>query len=159
MRFYGELADTELISCCQQCDLAALPNRDVDGDFEGFGMVLVEAQACGRPVLAGASGGAPETLRDGETGRVVRCEEPSAIAAAVIAMLADVEKLERMGIAARAWAVERFNWDAIAAKAEAVFGEMRSRATKACDFDWGNEGGDERLSESTKWVIGREAGS
>jgi len=46
--------DEDLIHCYQQCDLFALPNREVNGDFEGFGMVLLEAQACGRPVLAGA---------------------------------------------------------------------------------------------------------
>ena len=58
----GEPSDAELIECYQQCDLFVLPNRTVDGDFEGFGMVLVEAQACGRPVIAGNSGGTRETM-------------------------------------------------------------------------------------------------
>jgi phosphatidylinositol alpha-1,6-mannosyltransferase len=131
VRFHGELGDAELIECYQQCDLAALPNREVNGDFEGFGMVLVEAQACGRPVLAGASGGAPETLRDGETGRIVCCDDPNVIAEAVIDMLSDADALDRMGAAARSWAVERFDWDKIAAMAEAVFTELKSGSSAA----------------------------
>ncbi|MHC4878863.1 MAG: glycosyltransferase family 4 protein, partial [Planctomycetota bacterium] len=63
----GEVDDSTMISCYQQCDLFALPNRQVGRDIEGFGMVLVEAQSCARAVLAGASGGTRETMRIGET--------------------------------------------------------------------------------------------
>jgi phosphatidylinositol alpha-1,6-mannosyltransferase len=139
VRFHGELGDAELIECYQQCDLAALPNREVNGDFEGFGMVLVEAQACGRPVLAGASGGAPETLRDGETGRIVCCDDPNVIADAVIDMLSDANALDRMGAAARSWAVERFDWDRIAALAGAEFTELRSGSSAAASAPTGTK--------------------
>ena len=53
----GEPNDADLVNCYQQCDLFVLPNRQVGWDIEGFGMVLLEAQACGKPVIAGASGG------------------------------------------------------------------------------------------------------
>ena len=56
VEFRGTPKDGELLSCYQQCDLFALPNRRQGWDFEGFGIVLLEAQACGRPVLAGADG-------------------------------------------------------------------------------------------------------
>jgi phosphatidylinositol alpha-1,6-mannosyltransferase len=121
VRFHGELNDDELIQCYQQCDLAALPNRDVNGDFEGFGMVLVEAQACGRPVLAGNSGGTAETLKDGITGRLVDCTTPDSLALALIDMLSNRDHLEDMGRAARMWATERFDWRNIAASAATVF--------------------------------------
>lgn len=121
VQFLGEVDDADAVHCYQQCDLFALPNRQVGLDIEGFGMVLLEAQACGRPVLAGASGGTAETMRPGETGRVVPCEEPEALAEAVIDLLTDPELLDRMGRAARHWAVERFDWEALGRQARAVF--------------------------------------
>ena len=121
VRFHGGLDDRELIECYQQCDLLALPNREVNGDFEGFGMVLVEAQACGRPVLAGTSGGTAETMRPGETGCLVNCNEPEPVAQALADLLSDPMKLERMGAAARQWAVEQFDWNMIAGRAAEVF--------------------------------------
>ena len=71
-------------------------------------MVLLEAQACGKPVVAGASGGTAETMRIPETGRIVSCEGPHELAAVVVELLSDCERLARMGIAARQWVVERF---------------------------------------------------
>ena len=56
VQFRGMPGDAELVACYQQCDLFALPNRQVGWDFEGFGIVLLEAQACGKPVIAGRSG-------------------------------------------------------------------------------------------------------
>ncbi len=91
----------------------ALPNRTVEGDIEGFGIVLLEAQACGRPVLAGDSGGTAETMRVGETGRVACCDEAADVARAVADMLADRAALDRMGEAARRWAAGHFGWESL----------------------------------------------
>ncbi len=101
VQFRGDIPDSELIRCYQQCDLFALPNREVNGDFEGFGMVLLEAQACGRPVLAGTSGGTAETMQVPETGRLVCCDRPEPIAAALVDLLSDRRGMEQMGQAAR----------------------------------------------------------
>jgi phosphatidylinositol alpha-1,6-mannosyltransferase len=113
--------DDDLIHCYQQCDLFALPNREVNGDFEGFGMVLLEAQACGRPVLAGTSGGTAETLLPGKTGRVVCCEQNEPLARVVIELLSDRQKVETMGQAARQWVVERFDWKVLSRQANELF--------------------------------------
>lgn len=120
--FAGEISDAELIRSYQSCDLFALPNREVNGDFEGFGMVLLEAQACGRPVLAGDSGGTAETMKLGETGIIVDCTAPEPLADAVVKLLSDPARLEQMGHAARNWVVERFDWSALAAEAAGLFG-------------------------------------
>ena len=69
VQFLGEVDENTLLRCYQQCDLFALPNRQVGSDIEGFGMVLLEAQACGKPVLAGDSGGTAETLVAGAEGK------------------------------------------------------------------------------------------
>lgn len=123
VQFRGETTDAELIHCYQQCDLFALPNRQVGQDIEGFGMVLLEAQACGRPVLAGASGGTAETMRVPETGRIVNCDSPEPLAQTVVELLSDAALRERMGIAGREWVAENFAWDALAQQAELLFDE------------------------------------
>jgi phosphatidylinositol alpha-1,6-mannosyltransferase len=121
VQFRGEPADEELIHCYQQCDLFVLPNRQVGRDFEGFGMVLLEAQACGKPVLAGGSGGTSETMCVPETGRVVPCDGPELLAAGVIDLLSDSARRKQMGEAARRWVVEHFDWSALSHQAQQLF--------------------------------------
>jgi phosphatidylinositol alpha-1,6-mannosyltransferase len=130
VQFRGETSDEELIRCYQQCDLFVLPNRDVNGDFEGFGMVLLEAQACGKPVVAGASGGTAETMSIPETGQVVCCDRPDELAMLVSQLLANEALRGTMGEAARAWAVERFSWESLSRQAyELFFGEPAPSAS------------------------------
>ncbi|MCS6866298.1 MAG: glycosyltransferase family 4 protein [Gemmataceae bacterium] len=125
VQLLGTLDDTALLRCYQQCDLFALPNRAVGKDVEGFGMVLLEAQACGRPVLAGASGGTAETLRHGETGVCVPCERADNLAASVAELLTDPDRLERMGRAGRSWVEKHFHWPSRAAEAYELFTSLR----------------------------------
>lgn len=122
VQFLGEIDDETMIRCYQQCDLFALPNRQVGRDIEGFGMVLVEAQSCGRPVLAGASGGTRETMDVGRTGVVVPCEEPGTLATEVASLLLDPERLKQMGDAARPHVLEHLDWNALTREAAALFG-------------------------------------
>ncbi len=136
VQFRGETADDELIECYQQCDLFALPNRTVRGDFEGFGMVLLEAQACGKAVLAGDSGGTSETmsLGDGEfpqTGTIVSCVEPGPLAQRVVRLLSDDELRTNMGKAGREWAATRFGWDVLSRQALDTFGGRADGSTFA----------------------------
>lgn len=127
VQMLGEVTDAAMQECYQQCDLFALPNRQIGSDIEGFGMVLVEAQACGRPVLAGASGGTAETMRIPETGRVVPCEEPVPLAAAVVELLSDRARLDQMGAAGREWAVEHLDWAALTRQALGLFERLEVR--------------------------------
>jgi len=121
VQFLGEVSDEDMIRCYQQCDLFALPNRQVGRDIEGFGMVLLEAQACGRPVLAEASGGTRETIRPGETGIVTPCESPELVAEAMTHLLLDPLQLEQMAKAARPWTVENFDWSSLSRQAATLF--------------------------------------
>jgi phosphatidylinositol alpha-1,6-mannosyltransferase len=113
--------DEELVECYQQCDLFALPNRQVGWDFEGFGIVLLEAQASGKPVIAGASGGTVETFTADVTGRLVNCESPDQLATAVCALLDDPKQRSKMGENARQWVVSRFDWSVLSAEAGRLF--------------------------------------
>jgi phosphatidylinositol alpha-1,6-mannosyltransferase len=121
VQFLGEADDQTLVRCYQQCDLFALPNRQVGVDIEGFGMVLLEAQACGRPVLAGASGGTAETMRVPQTGRLVPCDGPQELTRVLTELLPQPDLLEGMGAAGRAWVVDRFDWAALTRQAECLF--------------------------------------
>jgi phosphatidyl-myo-inositol dimannoside synthase len=98
-------------------DVFAMPcrTRRAGLDVEGLGMVFLEAAACGRPVVAGTSGGAPEAVRDGVTGHVVDPRSPEAVATAICRLLDDPAKGRAMGAAGRAWVEQRWSWDRIAA--------------------------------------------
>jgi len=93
-------------------DVFAMPcrTRGAGLDVEGLGIVFLEASSTGVPVVAGRSGGAPETVVDGETGVVVDGWDVGAIAASVGDLLADPDKAARMGEAGRRWVVENWQW-------------------------------------------------
>src|SRR5207247_1490890 len=121
VQFRGEPDDDELIRCYQQCDLFVLPNRQVGQDIEGFGMVLLEAQACGKPVVAGASGGTAETSRLSESGCIVCCDEPEGLARVVTELLLADGRRQIMGKAARRWVVDNFDWQRLSHRAREIF--------------------------------------
>ena len=104
----------ELAAHYAMADLFAMPcrTRGAGLDVEGLGIVFLEASASGVPVVAGSSGGAPETVRDGETGRVVDGGDPDEIVEVISDLLADPELAHRMGLAGRRWIERDWNWDA-----------------------------------------------
>jgi phosphatidylinositol alpha-1,6-mannosyltransferase len=105
----------ELPAYYAAADALAHPNRARWGGLEqeGFGVVFLEAQAMGRPVIAGNSGGAPEALIPGETGLLVDGTDPADVVAAVAALLGDRDRCRAMGRAGRRFVEEHFDWDRI----------------------------------------------
>ncbi|MBC8386329.1 MAG: glycosyltransferase family 4 protein [Gammaproteobacteria bacterium] len=124
VQFCSEISDEEMIQCYQQCTLFALPNRTIGKDIEGFGMVLAEAQSCGRPVLAGDSGGTVETMIIGETGYIVDCTSSEILAKKIIALLKEPDLLSAMGQKARKHAEETLDWDVHTQKAIKIFNSI-----------------------------------
>ncbi|PYE17453.1 glycosyltransferase involved in cell wall biosynthesis [Williamsia limnetica] len=84
--------------------------------YEPFGMVPIEAMACGRPVIAAAVGGMLDTVVDGRTGRLVPARDPQSLAASASALLAAEDERREFGNAARARACKRYSWDRVAAE-------------------------------------------
>ena len=121
VQFLGAVDEKSMIQCYQQCDLFVLANRQDGEDIEGFGIVLVEAQACGKPVVAGESGGTAETMRVPDTGRIVPCESFEALADVVVTLLVDEPLRARMGASAREWAASRFDWTTLTRQAAQLF--------------------------------------
>lgn len=112
VEFTGPVRWEELPAHHAVGDVFALPcrTRGRGLDVEGLGIVLLEAAATGLPVLAGNSGGAPETVRRGETGQVVSGRDPQAVAAALVELLADPDKARAMGAAGRDWMRRDWRW-------------------------------------------------
>lgn len=94
-------------------DLFAMPSRSRFGglEVEGLGIAYLEASACGLPVIAGSSGGAPDAVVDGKSGTVVNGTDITAIANTVIKFLRDPEGSQQMGQFGRNWVVEKWRWE------------------------------------------------
>ncbi|WP_407940207.1 glycosyltransferase [Nakamurella leprariae] len=96
--------------------------------YEPFGIVPIEAAACGRPVVGSAVGGLLDTVLPGRTGLLVPPRDPAALAAAVRELAADPDRRAAMGRAARERAVRQYSWASVARATEAVYREVRRNA-------------------------------
>jgi phosphatidylinositol alpha-1,6-mannosyltransferase len=119
--FLNEVSDEEMIKCYQQCDIFILPNRTIANDIEGFGMVLVEAQACGKVVIAGDSGGTGETMLPQQTGFIIDCTKADSIATKIKQLLSDPRLSRSMGEKGAKFVNEMFDWKAHTVKAKKLF--------------------------------------
>jgi phosphatidylinositol alpha-1,6-mannosyltransferase len=116
--FAGQVSEGDLATYYAAGDVFAMPCRTRLGglEVEGWGNVFIEAAACGRPVVVGESGGAPESVVDGETGVLVDGRNVEQVADAVSRLLEDSAMADRMGKAGRE-RVERFyTWPRAAAQ-------------------------------------------
>jgi glycosyltransferase involved in cell wall biosynthesis len=123
------LSVDELVRQYSTARIAVVPSF-----FEGFGFPASEAMACGLPVIANAAGALPEVIgTDGSAGRLVPPRDPAALAAAIREVLAEPERAERMGRAARARVERVFRWSDAAARLVEVFEETRRAAHRRPD--------------------------
>ena len=112
VRFAGQLPADDLIDHYCLGDVFVMPNRALpDGDTEGFGLVFLEANACGLPVIAGRDGGSTDAVQDGENGLVVDGHSVDAIAAAMQRLRDDAALRRQLAEGGRA-AVSRSSWEA-----------------------------------------------
>jgi phosphatidylinositol alpha-1,6-mannosyltransferase len=125
----GGVAWAELPSHYAAGDVFAMPCRTrwAGLDLEALGVVFLEAAATGLPVVAGDSGGAPETVAEGETGTVVNGRDRDAVGRAVAALLGDPARAKAMGAAGRRRVEAEFAWEAIAARFAALLERAASR--------------------------------
>ena len=116
--FTEGVAPEELPTHHAMADVFAMPcrTRGAGLDVEGLGIVYLEASASGVPVVAGRSGGAPESVQDGRTGIVVDGRSADQIADAVSRILENPDLAARMGAAGRRWVLERWRWQTHAAR-------------------------------------------
>lgn len=123
VRMLGRVDDAQLAAFYGCLDVFAMlcRNRWSGWEQEGFGIVFMEAAACGVPQVAGDSGGAADAVEDGVTGVVVRRpDDVNDVTAAIGALLGDADRRRSMGEVARTRAVEQFDYDLLAARLDEV---------------------------------------
>ncbi len=110
-------------------DVFAMPTRTRKAGFEveGLGIVYLEASATGLPVVAGDSGGAPDAVREGETGYVVDGRSAAQVADRVAGLLLDRDLARRMGEAGRRWVEEQWRWDDLAVRLQRLLDPTTER--------------------------------
>jgi phosphatidylinositol alpha-1,6-mannosyltransferase len=113
VRFLGRVDDVDVPALYASADAFAMCCRERWGgmEAEGFGIVFLEAAACGVPAIAGRSGGSHEAVADGESGFVVEPDDVNAVTRSLDRLLTDDALRQRMGNAARRRAVEDFSYD------------------------------------------------
>lgn len=127
VRFLTDVPDTDLPPLLNAATVYLQVSRAVERMVEGFGIAIVEASACGVPVVGGTVGGIPDAVRDDETGLLVDAEDPAAIAAGVDRLLRDEALRARLGAGGRA-AVETFyNWQRVTDDLLAIAREKQRR--------------------------------
>lgn len=109
----GAVSEADLPRWMNACDVFAMPNRDINGDNEGFGMVFIEAAACGKPSLAGEAGGTGSAVLHEQTGLRVDGNSAYAIANSLAALLEDAAMCRRLADHAYARVQERFAWNQV----------------------------------------------
>jgi phosphatidyl-myo-inositol dimannoside synthase len=116
--FTGGVAYPQLPEHFAAADVFAMPcrTRRRGLDVEGLGIVYLEASATGLPVVAGDSGGAPEAVREGETGYVVGGRDVGALTERLVRLLSDADLRRRLGETGRRWTEQQWRWEMLAAQ-------------------------------------------
>ena len=110
--FAGVVKEEELPLYYAACDLFIMPSYEIKetGDVEGFGIAYLEANACGKPVIGGRSGGVPDAIIDGETGLLIDPLNINQIAEALIKLLTNLEYSQKLGKKGRERIEKELNW-------------------------------------------------
>lgn len=115
VKFLEKISDEELISFYYQCDLFLLTSVNVGSAFEGFGLVFLEAGACGKPVIGTFGCGAEDAIVNNETGLLVPQNNSEKTARAIKKILDDKQLAQRLGANGREHAAQ-MDWKNIAEK-------------------------------------------
>lgn len=121
VEFAGRLQDEDVISAYRSADLVCVPSLQ-----EGQGIVALEAQACGAPVVATQAGGLAEAVCDGQTGILVPPNDIPALAGAILSLSENERQRRAMGLNAAEWA-RAFTWDGLLAPCERLYVQLLAR--------------------------------
>jgi glycosyltransferase involved in cell wall biosynthesis len=123
VHFAGRVDDDELPLFYAACDVAVLPSKDLS---EGFGLVLLEAMACGKAVIGSAVGGIPELIQNGTNGLLVEPNDLGELENAIHTLSENEEVRRSMGAAGRSFA-ERHDWKLVVSQVESIYRNSLAR--------------------------------
>ena len=124
VRFLGMIPDEQLAPLLHMADVFVMPAREERPDVEGFGLVFLEANACGTPVIGSTSGGIPDAVLDGVTGLLVPPQAPGPLAVAAIRLLNDAELRQRLGQVGRERVLREGTWERMAEQLSTSMSEL-----------------------------------
>jgi phosphatidyl-myo-inositol dimannoside synthase len=130
VRFLSGVPDRDLPAVYNSAEVYLGLSRLLPDRVEGFGISLVEAAACGIPVVAGRTGGIPDAVREDETGLLVNPDSLDEVGRAIRSLLDDPKRAETMGRAGRRAVEAYYNWDRVAADLSRIAHELGSRSTR-----------------------------
>ena len=105
------MSDEQVAQYYNACDVFIMPSRETsDRDVEGFGLVYLEANSFGKPVIAGKSGGVEDAVIDGQTGFLVEPEDVNMVAESLIKILSNKDLAEKLGQQGRLRVEREFSW-------------------------------------------------
>jgi phosphatidylinositol alpha-1,6-mannosyltransferase len=110
--FTGPVDAVDLPQYYAMCDVFVMANYEIEEtrDTEGFGIVFLEASACGKPAIGGRAGGAVEAIRDGVTGLLVDSLDTLGLAHSITRLLTDDALARRLGAQGREWVMQNLGW-------------------------------------------------
>lgn len=108
--FLGKVSDEDRWACLELCDIFIMPSRNIDGDFEGFGIVYLEANLVGKPVIAGDNGGVSDAVLNNVNGLLVDPENLDELTGAIVKLSQDEELRNELGSQGNRMAVESRTW-------------------------------------------------
>ncbi len=124
VKFFGKVDELTLRELYCLSDIFILPVIDIPGDTEGFGLAFIEANAYGCPAIGTRTGGIPEAIEDGKSGIIVDSGDYAGFIKAVISLVRDHSKYERLSLYARERAKREFDWDNIILRYDGLLKNM-----------------------------------
>ncbi|MBF0432341.1 MAG: glycosyltransferase family 4 protein [Fibrobacteria bacterium] len=114
VKFIGQISKADIAAYLALCDIYLLTSQVLaDGDFEGFGISIIEAALWGKPAIGTRNNGIEDAIEDGKTGLLTNLDSPDETAEAVIKLLGDPSLRTSMGEAAKTRAEQEYNWKRI----------------------------------------------
>ena len=111
--FAGRIPDTALNQYYNLADVFIMTPLESETDIEGFGIVYLEANACGKPVIGSRTGGIPDAIKDQKTGLLVEASNQILISRAINQLLTNESMAKTLGQQGKEWVEKEMNWKAV----------------------------------------------
>ncbi len=134
----GGVSEEQLTDLYRLCDLVVLPVIPLKDDVEGFGIVLLEAAAAGKPAVATRVGGIPDAVEDTQTGILVEPGDYTRLSQSIIVLLTNDAMRSRLGGYAQRRAAEKFSWQRIIEKQETLLHALNAESSTGAEQRQGN---------------------